>query len=80
MSLIFFLVHFVAFPGGFEVYEGVLLQTGLTNDYTAAMLKDDMVKYLNTNADFFTVSYRFLFFLNYKMYSTCYVQFWCSLY
>ena len=31
-------------------------QLGLTGDYTPAMLKDDMLKYLNSNADFFTVS------------------------
>ena len=43
-------------PNDFELFQAVVMQMDLpVEEYTPEMLKDDMLMYLNTNADYFTV-------------------------
>ena len=46
-----------------EIFEAVVAQVDLPRGYTHAMLKDDMIKYLNKNSDFFTVTKQNYLFL-----------------
>jgi len=41
---------------GLELFEGVVRQVNFPPDYTAAQLKEDMLTFINGNADYFSVT------------------------